>query len=81
MRTASKPAAEHLRGGGGWGRQMTQSIIHARVFFCFLLLSMASHHEQLPVCEIGIIGGTGVYGLQGMTNKREVDHPSSTVMS
>lgn len=28
--------------------------------------------EALPVCEIGIIGGTGVYGLQGMVNKREV---------
>lgn len=28
--------------------------------------------EALPVCEVGIIGGTGVYGLQDMANKREV---------
>jgi 5'-methylthioadenosine phosphorylase len=42
--------------------------------------------EKLPTAVIGIIGGSGVYGLEGMQNKREIEidtpfgKPSSKIM-
>lgn len=36
------------------------------------LLFQALGHEKLPHVEIGVVGGTGVYGVEGLSEKIEV---------
>jgi len=49
-------------------------------------LIQLEHHTKIPTAVIGMIGGSGVYGLEGMQNKKEIEidtpfgKPSSKIM-